>query len=134
MTRDILREARGHGGCVGETEVFSACESQSCDVDCLWGNWEAEAACSKPCGGGAQTLARTRARNASGNGLPCLGENTRLGHCNETLCPGLIMIIVGLVLLPILGLVGFLCYRHRYSRLDLPTISFKMPNIVRLGK
>ena len=134
LTREILREAINHGGCVGETEVFSACESQPCDVDCLWGDWEAEAACSKPCGGGVQILTRTRARNASGNGQPCLGENTRLGHYNETLCPGVISLIVVIPVIPVIAVIaiGFLCYRHRYSRLDLPPMSFEMPDIIRL--
>ena len=68
FTREILREARGPGVCAGETEVVSAC-GKPCDLDCLWGSWEAETACSEACGGGAQTLTRTRARNASGSGL-----------------------------------------------------------------
>ena len=134
LTRDILREARGHGGCVGETKVFSVCESHPCDVDCLWGAWQAEAACSQPCGGGAQTLSRARTRNASGNGLLCQGENTRLSHCNEALCPGVVLLIVGLVLLLLFAPLGFLCYRNKYSRLDAPNISFRVPNIIRLGK
>ena len=102
--------------------------------DCEFGDsWEAETACSKACGGGVQILTRTRARNASGNGLACQGENTRLGHCNQNLCPWVIMIIVVLLLL-ISALLAFFCFRHKYSPLNGPTVSFKMPNIIRLGK
>ena len=134
LTREILREEQGHGACAGDTEVVSVCQSQPCDLDCLWGNWQAEAACCKPCGGGAQTLTRARTRNASGNGLLCQGENTRLGHCNEALCPGVIVLIVGLVLLLISAPIGFLCYRRKYSGLYSPTSSFKLPNMIKLGK
>ena len=71
--------------------------------DCEFGDsWEAETACSKACGGGLQILTRTRARNASGNGLACQGENTRLDHCNENVCPWVIMIIV------VIGMASFL--------------------------
>ena len=97
LTREILRDARGHGVCAGDTELFSPCASQPCDVDQ---------------GRGAQTLPRVGARNESGT-------------VNLTL-------IVGLVILLAAALIGFLCYRHKYSR--LPTISFKVPNNIRLWK
>ena len=134
LTREILKEAEGHGACAGDTMVVSLCHNQPCDRDCLWADWEAEAACSKACGGGAQTLTRRRARNASGNGLPCQGENTRLAHCNEALCPGVVLLIVVLVLLLLFAPLGFLCYRNKYSRLHTPNISFRVPNSIRLWK
>ena len=31
LTREILREARGHGVCAGDTELVSPCASQPCD-------------------------------------------------------------------------------------------------------
>ena len=52
LTREILKEARGHGACAGETEIVSPCSSQPCDLDCQWSDWAEEAACSKSCGGG----------------------------------------------------------------------------------
>ena len=72
--------------CAGDTELVSPCANQPCD-------WETDAACSKPCGGGAHNLTRPKTRNASGNGLPYLGENSQKVHCNETLCPGVLTVI-----------------------------------------
>ena len=65
----------------------------------IWVCLKTETACSKVCGGG---VTRTMARNVSGNGLACLGENTRLDHCNENVCPWVIMIIV------VIGMASFL--------------------------
>ena len=104
--REILKEARGHGACAGETEIVSPCNSQPCDWDCHWSDWTEEAACSKSCGGGTKTMKRNIVRNSSGNGLACTGEASRLADCNEFLCPGILAAIVVLSILLALAIIG----------------------------
>ena len=116
LSREVMREARGHGECEGEREVVASCNSQPCDEDCVWGDWQEVTTCSKECGGGVQTLARTVVRNASGLGLTCAGDNTMLGHCNELLCPGVLAaILLPSTLLLILATLSACCFRRRYT-------------------
>ena len=139
LTREILREARGHGACAGETEDESACNSQPCDLPCLWSDWREEAACTKSCGGGTKTLRRNIVRNNSGNGLPCAAEDTRLEYCNDFLCPDVLAAIVIPTLLLVLTIISLavLYFTRKYNILEnngLPMVSFNMPNIIKITK
>ena len=139
LTREILKEARGHGACAGETDIVSPCNSQPCDLDCLWSDWSKEAACTKSGGGGTKMTRRKIVRNSSGNGLPCTGEAIRLDGCNDFLCPDILAVIVVLSLLLALAIIilGILCYKRNYKITDNtghPKVSFKMPNIVKIIK
>ena len=139
LTREILKEARGHGICAGETEIVSPCNSQPCDWDCHWSDWTEEAACSKSCGGGTKTMRRNIVRNSSGNGLACTGEASRLADCNEFLCPGVLAAIVVLSLLLAFAIIilGIVYFKRKYNLLDNnspPKVSFNMPNIIKMTK
>ena len=70
----------------------------------------------------------------SAHKLVLSASDSHQAHCNEALCPGVVLLIVGLVLLLLFAPLGFLCYRNKYSRLHTPNISFRVPNIIRLGK
>ena len=138
-TREILKEARGHGACAGETEIVSPCNSQPCDWDCHWSDWTEEAACSKSCGGGTKTMRRNIVRNSSGNGLPCAGEASRLYYCNDFLCPDVLAAIVIPTLLLVLTIIslGVLYFNRKYNILEnngLPKVSFSLPNIIEIMK
>ena len=134
-TRKILTEARYHGAC-GETRKVLQCSTQPCDEDCRWSQWQEETPCSSSCGGGVLTVSRTVLSNVSGHGQPCSGDNRRQRACNEVLCPGVLTTIVILTVLLILALVviGLLCYKRKYSILSNQTVSFSMPNIVKVQK
>ena len=139
LTREIVREARGHGACAGETEILSDCSSQPCDLDCLWAQWTEEAACTKSCGGGTRRMRRNIVRNSSGNGLPCTGETNRTEDCNDFLCSDILAAIVVLSLLLVLAIIilGIFYFKRKYNLLEnngLPKVSFKMPNIVKITK
>ena len=139
LTREIVREARGHGACAGETEILSDCSSQPCDLDCLWAQWTEEAACTKSCGGGTRRMRRNIVRNSSGNGLPCTGEAIRLDDCNDSLCSDVLAAIVVLSLLLVLAIIilGIVFYRKKFKLLDnewIPKVSFNMPSIVKILK
>ena len=141
LTREILREARGHGACDGETDIVSPCNSHPCDLDCLWSDWSEEAACTKSCGGGTKMMTRSVMRNSSGNGLPCTGETIRLDDCNDFICPDILaaLIVLCLVLAITIIYLGILCYSVDFYRkiIDnerIPKVSFSMPNIVKITK
>ena len=139
LNREILKEARGHGACAGETEIISPCSSQPCDLDCQWSDWAEEAACSKSCGGGTKTMRRNIVRNNSGNGLACTGEATRVDLCNEFFCPNVVAAIVVPTLLLACSVIilGIVYFKRKYNILDnnsLPKVSFKMPNIIKMTK
>ena len=137
LTREILKEARGHGDC-GKTERVSPCNSQPCDIDCHWSEWTEEVACNKSCGGGTKMMRRNMVRNSSGNGLPCTGEFTKLDDCNNFLCPKeAVIVVLSLLLAVAIIILGILYFKRKYNILEnngLPKVSFKMPNIVKITK
>ena len=95
-TKKIVKEAQEHGVCIGERhkqKVFHCNEARCPDNDCQWSDWS-PTECSKTCGGGMRTLARTIISNATGYGLSFSGPDYQLVHCNEVLFPGYITLIV----------------------------------------
>ena len=110
--REVLQERRGHGrACTGQLEVRVECNSQPCDEDCQWSDWQEETVCSQDCGGGHQNLSRIRVRNNTGQGLSCSGEKRMLVECNQFLCPEEVTVLAVLLTTLILVLsVGLVCY------------------------
>ena len=131
-TREILREARDHGVC-GETRKEVECNTQPCQVDCEWSDWEEVTLCTKECGGGVQTLSRNILRNVSGDGKPCTGKARTQIDCNEFLCPGVVAAIVLPTLIAVLAILilGFKHYKTKYNILNNAEVSFRMPNIIK---
>ena len=134
LTRKITQEARGHGAaCTGQTEMTSPCNTEPCpeDKDCQWADWT-ESECSETCGGGTLTRRRTIARNATGLGVNCTGETTKMEACNQHLCPSalaVILVIIFLILLVFLSII-FIYYRRKYTVKRTP-VSFNL-SIIKL--
>ena len=129
LNREIIQEARGHGGCDGETEVLSPCNTEPCPehLDCQWADWT-ESDCSASCGGGTLTRRRTVARSATGLGLNCTGKATELEGCNQQICPAVWAAVLVSLLLLLLACLSLIYCRRKYTVNHTP-VSFNMPII-----
>ena len=118
VSREILQDRRAHGRpCTGNLEVMVECNTQPCDEDCQWSDWEEDTLCSEECGGGFQNLSRYIARNNTGQGLPCSGDKKKLVDCNQLLCPVLqtvlAVVLTSVILVLTVGLICFCKRKHR---------------------
>jgi len=105
-TREILTSAAYGGTECGATSEEQACNTDSCAVNCVVGEWAAWGACSASCGGGTSTRTRAIVTPAAYGGTECpptsednacntqpcavncvMGEWTAFGYCSVT-CGG----------------------------------------------
>ncbi|CAE7537279.1 SPON1 [Symbiodinium natans] len=56
-------------------------------TDCVLGDWRADGACTKTCGGGVQKLIRPVLTPAAGGGRPCSEQQVRYKECFDQPCP-----------------------------------------------
>jgi hypothetical protein len=77
-----------YGGVLCPTELSesTSCIVPECPVDCVMGQWSVFTKCSKDCGGGQRSRARTIVRAASNGGAQC-GTIANIEACNDTPCP-----------------------------------------------
>ena len=62
-------------------------------VNGQWGAWGAYSTCSKTCGTGQRSRARTCTNPAPSNGgSNCVGSSSETSNCNTDSCPGNLMI------------------------------------------
>eukprot|EP00929_Paragymnodinium_shiwhaense_P001909 TRINITY_DN10211_c0_g1_i1.p1 TRINITY_DN10211_c0_g1~~TRINITY_DN10211_c0_g1_i1.p1 ORF type:complete len:2676 (-),score=436.46 TRINITY_DN10211_c0_g1_i1:580-8202(-) len=86
--RGIAVPAQGGGAaCVGPTNQTQNCNQHPCPIDCKWGDWSGDQACSLPCGGGFLRNRRAHATPAMYGGLPCSGPAEQEFPCNMQPCP-----------------------------------------------
>jgi hypothetical protein len=89
-TRHIVTPAQGGGSSFsGSLAEVAGCNTQACDaeVDCLWGEWHAWGACSKPCGGGQKRRFRHINQMPKHGGVECLAQDSaETMHCNAEPC------------------------------------------------
>ena len=86
--RTITQQANSAGEpCTGEPTQTRQCNTQSCHINCQWGQWGAWTKCSKSCNSGYETRQRTIAQQANASGEPCTGEPTQTQQCNAQSCP-----------------------------------------------
>ena len=94
--RNIIREAEHGGQPCEETSSSRACNTQSCDVDCVLAEWTQWGKCSKACKAlpqdeaGIQWRKKHVAEPAQGQGKcphPNADERLQSQECNAELCP-----------------------------------------------
>jgi len=89
QTATVITPA-GHGGtCPTELTKTVTCNTQSCPVDCVLGDWIDSTECNLPCGGGKKTQILpilTRDEN-KGNACPVSASLIRTVSCNTQHCP-----------------------------------------------
>jgi Spondin-like TSP1 domain/Thrombospondin type 1 domain len=79
------QEAHGGAACPALNETQS-CNTQGCPVDCKVSDWAASSSCSRPCGGGTQTMTRS-VTTAQANGGAACPVLTKTQDCNTHACP-----------------------------------------------
>eukprot|EP01012_Entosiphon_sulcatum_P029449 TRINITY_DN358_c0_g1_i1.p1 TRINITY_DN358_c0_g1~~TRINITY_DN358_c0_g1_i1.p1 ORF type:complete len:2229 (+),score=276.12 TRINITY_DN358_c0_g1_i1:2833-9519(+) len=85
--RTVITSAQfGGTPCPPDLQESRVCNDQPCPIDCVvstWGDW---GACSKVCGGGQQTRARSIVTAPNFGGQPC-PQLTEIQDCNTDPCP-----------------------------------------------
>ena len=61
---------------------------RSLSVNCKWQGWVEIGECSKTCGGGKQTITRTKKVEAANGGTDCTGKSVTWYECNTRPCYG----------------------------------------------
>ena len=85
--RTIAQQANSWGEpCTGEPTQTQQCNTQSCPVNCKWGQWSSWSECSKSCDGGTQNRYRSKIQIAKFGGLQCLGQTNGTRLCNQDPC------------------------------------------------
>jgi hypothetical protein len=85
--RSIVTAPMYGGKQCGDLREERACNTQSCPVDCVTSEWGEWTACTKSCGGGAQTRSKQILRPAQYGGKACPAVLTETRSCNEAPCP-----------------------------------------------
>lgn len=87
MRSRVVVTAPRHGGksCPSLQDTVH-CNVYSCPVDCEYSAW-VTSACSKTCGGGAQTSTRTATRQQRHGGVACAGPYSKMAECGTIACP-----------------------------------------------
>ncbi|XP_078377620.1 SCO-spondin-like [Oculina patagonica] len=79
-----------HGGrqCEGPSEQARMCNTRNCPVDGQWSDWKEWTECTRTCGGGVQTRARTCTRPSPAHGgKDCVGRGDETRPCGTDSCP-----------------------------------------------
>merc|ERR1719482_2335270 len=63
------------------------CNSFGCPIDCVVSEWEAWTTCTKTCGSGSQSRARTVQVHATNGGIACPSDLAQDQDCNVAACP-----------------------------------------------
>lgn len=87
--RSCVNPAPSAGGkdCVGSIYEMQPCFGTACSVDGGWGAWATWSHCSKTCGSGVESRARScDSPTPSGGGQPCAGDTTETRTCNLGIC------------------------------------------------
>ncbi|NUN06245.1 MAG: thrombospondin type-1 domain-containing protein [Bdellovibrio sp.] len=99
QTRTCTNPAPANGGaaCTGPSSQQIACNTHACPttqpVNGGWSPWVDQSACSKTCGGGTKTQARTCSNPYPANGgANCSGPTTQQVSCNSQACAGVVLI------------------------------------------
>jgi Mg-chelatase subunit ChlD len=89
-SRNVEQRAMYGGEACAANSESQQCNVQSCDVDCMLGEWTPWMPCSKACGGGTQERLKPVAVPLAGKGI-CFGEKAieryEATTCNEDPCP-----------------------------------------------
>jgi len=89
-TRTLQRHAEVYGaGCKGPLEETSACNTQICFApqDCQYDDWSEWSACSRSCGGGERSRARSIQHYAEHGGQKCVkADLMSLAACGQESC------------------------------------------------
>jgi len=77
-----------HNGKVCDAPLmrFSACNTQPCPVDCVYGSWSGWGTCSESCGDGKRERSREVEVEKNHGGLECLGEDVEEADCEIVPC------------------------------------------------
>ena len=89
--RNVLKVPQFGGDPCGESSVAESCNMQSCDKDCVLGDWTGWSECSKECDGGLNTRVKTVVEEPHGDG-DCFhaetAERLEYSPCNVAKCEG----------------------------------------------
>eukprot|EP00441_Pelagodinium_beii_P048005 CAMPEP_0197624826 /NCGR_PEP_ID=MMETSP1338-20131121/4350_1 /TAXON_ID=43686 ORGANISM="Pelagodinium beii, Strain RCC1491" /NCGR_SAMPLE_ID=MMETSP1338 /ASSEMBLY_ACC=CAM_ASM_000754 /LENGTH=1716 /DNA_ID=CAMNT_0043195061 /DNA_START=154 /DNA_END=5304 /DNA_ORIENTATION=+ len=87
-TRKVKQMASGNGKpCDNNHKETKECAKNECPIDCVWGEWSQNNACSTTCGVGTRQRNRSYLKAAQFGGEPCMGETTLTLDCNLGECP-----------------------------------------------
>ncbi|XP_052284771.1 SCO-spondin-like isoform X2 [Dreissena polymorpha] len=74
--------------CFGNTTDTDACNTQSCPVDGVWGDWGTWHTCTVTCGGGQKVRDRTcDFPQGVDHGRNCTGPEHEIDQCSSDICP-----------------------------------------------
>eukprot|EP00042_Codosiga_hollandica_P046972 m.502676 g.502676 ORF g.502676 m.502676 type:complete len:421 (+) comp57340_c0_seq7:272-1534(+) len=86
-TREVTTSPQDGGlDCPALTET-QTCNTFSCPVDCVWGEWSNFGSCSQSCEGGNHTRGRSHFVEAAYGGVECTGPSSETEECNAFPCP-----------------------------------------------
>ncbi|CAK8671672.1 unnamed protein product [Clavelina lepadiformis] len=74
-------------GCSGLSTDIRNCNTHCCPVNCIWSKWTDWNRCTRECGRGTQTRARSISTENSCGGESCNGPTNQIQPCNEHCCP-----------------------------------------------
>jgi competence ComEA-like helix-hairpin-helix protein len=86
QTRRVITPNAHGGKACGATEHISACNVAPCPVDCKMSDFGEWSTCTRDCGGGTQSRARSVERADEHGGRPC-PKHVQTRSCQEQLCP-----------------------------------------------
>jgi len=86
-TRAETRPMSENGKLCPHLSEVRTCNTHTCAVDCVMGNWTAFSGCSRSCGTGTMVHTRAHAVEAQWGGAPCVGKLSETDICETDNCP-----------------------------------------------